>query len=107
MFTAYICNQIVTYNVPQKLQCTFAELDQCKIYAWKPQLDVGMPNVLIKLSTDISLVPPNTYVYRYWTNGMGLLKYVRTAFMISNLETVFNKFSFNPVCQFACLVSTD
>jgi len=65
---------------------------------WQPQLEVGMPNVLIKLSTDISLVPPNTYVYRYWTNGMGFLKYVRTAIVINNLQTVPNKFSFNPVC---------
>jgi len=66
-----------------------------------------MPNVLIKVSTDISLVPPNTYVYRYWTNGMGLLEYVRTALVVSKLKTVFNKFRFNPVCQFACPVSTD
>jgi len=66
-----------------------------------------MPNVIIKLPTDTSLVPPNTYVYRYWTNGMELLEYVRTALVISNLETVFNKFSFNPVCQSACPVSTD
>ena len=66
-----------------------------------------MPNVLIKLSTDISLVPPNTYVYRYWANGLGLLEYVRTALVISNQETVFNKFSFNPVCQLACTASTD
>ena len=67
----------------------------------------GHANVLIKLSTDISLVPPSTYVYWYWTSGMGLLKYTQTALVISNLETVSNKLSFNPVCQFACPVSTD
>ena len=66
-----------------------------------------MPNVLTKLPTDISLVPSDTSVYRYWTEGMGLLKYVRTALVIHNLENLSNFFSFNPVCQIACPVSTD
>ena len=46
MSTAYICNQIATSKCPSEatMYCTFAEMDQCKIYVWKPQLEVGMPN---------------------------------------------------------------